>query len=94
MSGMSYMNLEANRAEYRFKVGEKDGLTADQQIAMATIHNQQVNGGSCLAIACLLNKGTLRVLIQKQLIDEECRLTKKGDELLKSWWLAARKAGK
>ena len=90
----SYLELEANRNEYRDKIPTRDGCTATMQIALATLHDQQVAGGSCLAIAVLLPRSTLRSLVSRKMIDEKCRPTRKADDLLQKWWKEARREGK
>ena len=85
-----FTELEQARAAYRDRFPIRDSITPDQQIAMAMLHNQDVGHGSCLAIAVILSKPTLRALLSKGLIDERCRLTKAGNELLKKWWAEAK----
>jgi hypothetical protein len=81
----TFNDLERYRQQYRDQMPERDGFTPDQQIAMTTIHNQSVSRGSCGAIAVVLSKQTLRVLFDAKVIDERCRLTKRGETILKGW---------
>jgi len=73
-------------------VGDKDGFSPDQQIAMAAIHNQQVSGGSPMAMLVILSKATLRTLFCKGVIDYRGSLTVHGDMLLRKWCKESRKS--
>ena len=86
-----FSELEQNRSEYRRKMGVRDGISADQQVAIATLHNQAVARGSSLAVSLLLSKSTLRALLKRGLIDTRCKLTKKADDLLRKWMKDARR---
>lgn len=87
----TYLQLETSRSQYRDNMPVRDGFSAEQQIAIATLHNQSVSGGSCMAIAVLLPKATRRALARKGVIDSRCCLTKAGDDILRKWWKEARK---
>ena len=83
--GETYQALCEAKEAYRDKLATRDGCPPVLQIALATLHNQQVAHGSCLAIACMLAASTLRALVSRGLIDDQCRPTRKADDLLKQW---------
>jgi len=91
MSKEVYSAIEASRSEYRDKMTVRDGFTAEQQIAMTTLHNQAVGGGSEMAIMVLMPKPTIRALARKGVIDGKGQLTKYGDEVLCKWWKEAKR---
>ena len=85
VSDITFRDLESLRLEYRKKVGDRDGFSPDQQIAMAAIHNQQVSGGSPMAMLVILSKMVLRSLFCKGVIDYRGTLTVYGDMMLQKW---------
>lgn len=85
LADITFSDLESLRLEYRAKVGDKDGFSPDQQIAMAAIHNQQVSGGSPMAMLVILSKMVLRSLFCKGVIDYRGTLTVYGDMMLQKW---------
>ncbi len=87
----NFLELELNRLGYRNQMADRDGFTPDQQIAMATIHNQEVAGGSTRALLVIIQTPTLKALLSKGAIDAEGRLTKFGNDALKGWWKSARR---
>ena len=84
-------DLESYRTEYRQKMSTKDGFTPDQQIAMTTIHNQEVARGSTGAILVILSKPTLRSLFKRGVITYRGNLTRYGNDVLKKWCKDARR---
>lgn len=88
---MSFASLESAITEYRGKFRTRDGCSPHEQVVMATLHNVDVARGCHLSIAMVVPKQVLRSLLRKGLIDDRSRLTRKGDDLLKSWWLEQRK---
>lgn len=85
VSDITFSDLESLRLEYREKVGDRDGFSPDQQIAMAAIHNQQASGGSPMAMLVILSKTTLRTMFCKGVIDYRGSLTVHGNDLLRKW---------